>query len=87
MKYNNKDFYLSAFLITSGCSLVGTVKENSVTTLFEFNDTAQLQNLIKQYYSMTATVEPMAYGAAIRSLKSVIHATNSNSNNYESKLQ
>lgn len=78
-KYKNRDFYLSAFLISSGCPLVGHSRENQTTTLFEFEETKRLKELVEKYYSMMASVEPMAYGAAIRSLKSVIHSANTNS--------
>lgn len=77
--YKSKDFYLSAYLISKGCPLKGHSRENQTTTLFEFNENAELQKLVEQYYSMTALIEPMAYGSAIRSLKSVIHAANTNS--------
>jgi hypothetical protein len=76
--YANRDFYLSAFIIARGCPLTGHSRVNQ-TTLFEFEETAELRKLVEQYYSMTALIEPMAYGAAIRSLKSVIHAANTNS--------
>ena len=76
--YKSRDFYLSAFLITKGCPLSGHSRENT-TTLFEFEENAELRKAVEQYYSMAATVEPMAYGASIRSLKSVIHAANTNS--------
>ena len=74
--YKNRDFYFSAFLISRGCPLVGQSRENQTTTLFEFEETKQLYELVEKYYSMTASVEPMSFGAAIRSLKSVIHAAN-----------
>ena len=77
--YKNRDFYLSAFLISRGCPLSGHSRENQTTTLFEFEETKQLKELVEKYYSMTGIVEPMSYGAAIRSLKSVIHSANTNS--------
>jgi len=42
----------------------------------------ELKEFVEKYYSMTASVEPMAYGAAIRSLKSVIHSANTNSERF-----
>ncbi len=80
--YKNRDFYLSAFLISRGCPLVGHSRENQTTTLFEFEETKLLKELVEKYYSMTASVEPMSYGAAIRSLKSVIHSANTNSERF-----
>lgn len=77
--YTNADFYLTAFLITKGCPLKGHSQSDQQKTIFEFEDNSELRKLVEKYYSMTASVEPMAYGASIRSLKSVIHSTYSNS--------
>ena len=74
--YQNKDFYMSAFLIASGCKLLGSERERSFT-LFNFEDTDSLQKLVTAFYTMKATIEPMSYSSVIRSLKSVIHASNS----------
>lgn len=74
--YQNKDFYMSAFLIASGCKLQGCERERSFT-LFNFEDTDSLQKLVTAFYTMKATIEPMSYSSVIRSLKSVIHASNS----------
>ena len=76
--YKSSDFYLSAYLLTEGCPLTGHSRLNQ-TTMFEFEDTEFLQKLVAQYYSMAAHIEPMAFGATIRNLKSVIHSANSNS--------
>ena len=75
--YTNKDFYLSSYLIAAGIQLKSYHKTNGKTN-FEFDNSDKLQDLIQKYYSMTASVEPMAYGAAIKNLKSVIHS-NANS--------
>jgi hypothetical protein len=74
--YQNKDFYMSAYLIASGCKLLGCEREKSFT-LFNFEDTDSLQKLVTAFYTMRATIEPMSYSSVIRSLKSVIHASNS----------
>ena len=71
--YTNRDFYLSSYLIATGVQLKSYRKTNGITT-FEFDNSDKLHNLIHKYYSMTASVEPMAYGAAIKNLKSVIHS-------------
>jgi hypothetical protein len=77
--FTNADFYLTAFLITTGCPLKGHSKSDQHQTIFEFEDNSELRDLVAKFYSMTSSVEPMAYSANIRSLKSVIHAANSNS--------
>jgi hypothetical protein len=80
--YRNRDFYLSAFLISKGCKLIGTSKENPTTTLFEFEDTVELRKLVDEYYTMNATTEVLAFVSSIRSLKSVIHATDTNTGKF-----
>ncbi len=75
--YSNKDFYLASFLVSSGCSLQQTKVEDGVTTFF-FNRDEQLNKLVSQYYTLKARVEPMTYGQAIRTLKSIIHTSKLN---------
>ncbi len=80
--YKSKDFYLSSYLIANGCNLIDNIVEDEVTTfIFEKND--ELKILIGNYYSLKSRVEPMAYGQAIRTLKSVIHASKTNSKTYK----
>ena len=71
--YSNRDFYLSSFIIAAGIPLRSYHKTNGITT-FEFDNSIKLNDLVNEYYSMSAVVEPMAYGAAIKNLKSVIHS-------------
>jgi hypothetical protein len=79
--YSTKDFYLSSFLMANDCNLLDNNVENGVTTfVFEMND--GIKKLIGSYYSLRSRVEPMAYGQAIRTLKSVIHASKSNAKSY-----
>ena len=76
--YRNKDFYLSAYLISKGFPLTGNLRENPTTTLFEFEDTLALRKYVEEFYSMKSSIEPIQFAAAIRSLKSVIHRANTN---------
>jgi len=77
-RYTNRDFYLSAYLVASGCLLTGHNKERGIT-MFEFEDSEKLQELVQTYFSMMGKVEPIAFSSAIRSLKSVLHSTDVNS--------
>ena len=77
----SKDFYLSSYLMAIGCNLLDNIVDNGVTTfVFEKND--EVKKLVGNYYSLKSKVEPLAYGQAIRTLKSVIHASKSNSKSY-----
>ena len=73
--YLTKDFYLAAYLIAEGVKLLSHHRNGTITT-FCFNDDELLKQMIKKYYAMQSSVEPMTYSNAIRSLKSVLHSSN-----------
>jgi len=79
--YSSKDFYLSSYLIANGCNLIDNIVEDRVTT-FVFENNVEVKKLIGNYYSLKSRVEPLAYGQAIRTLKSVIHASKTNAKSY-----
>lgn len=87
--YSNEDFYLSAYLLTTGHRLIEHTRKQGKTT-FVFESTNDIQNAVTEYYSMKATVEPMKYGNSIRALKSIIHSystsTSDRGNKYEQQL-
>jgi hypothetical protein len=80
------DFYSSAFLLASGEKLQQTYKRRS-QTVFVFEDSEEIQNLLNNYFAMQAEINASAYAQAIKNLKNIIHTGNSysnhNSNNYE----
>lgn len=85
-EYETKDFYFSAFLLAMGCDLIKQTRKNSITT-FTFTMDSNTIELMEDYYSLRAMIEPMAFGNAIRQLKSIIYSsansntgTNSNAN-------
>ena len=59
--YTNRDFYLSSYLLAAGMNLKSYHKTNGITT-FEFDNSENLQQLVKKYYSMNATLNAMEYG-------------------------
>ena len=71
--YTTKDFYLGAYLMAQGNELKSFDKQNGVT-FFIFNDTKNLQEQINEYYGMSARVNPINYGNALKNLKTIIHA-------------
>jgi isopropylmalate/homocitrate/citramalate synthase len=79
--YTNRDFYLSSYLIAAGMQLKSFRKTDGITT-FEFDNTEELQALINKYYNMSATINVIAYGAAIKNHKSVIHSDAYTKSNY-----
>ena len=80
-KYSTKDFYLSAYLLALGHRLANHKREDGIT-LFEFDDTKELDDNVSEYYSLTASVNPVSYGNSIRTLKTILH---SNENEHTTK--
>jgi len=78
--YSNEDFYLSAYLLTTGYKLIEHTRQKGLTT-FVFESTDSIENAVNEYYSMNAKVEPMKYGNSIRSLKSIIHSYSTSTSN------
>lgn len=78
--YSNEDFYLSAYLLTTGYKLIEHTRNRGLTT-FVFESTNDIHNDVTEYYSMNAKVEPMKYGNSIRSLKSIIHSYTTSTSN------
>lgn len=87
--YTNKDFYLSAYLVAEGFELFSFNREHGLTQ-FHFEESEKLQKSLKKFFSLAATVEPVKYGNAIKSLKTLIHSeqtSNSKSNNFYAPQQ
>ena len=70
--YENKDFYLSAFLMASGIDLHSHQRQGPIS-VFRFIKNNELINLVDQYYTDGGWVKPMRYSTYIRTLKSILH--------------
>ena len=79
-KITNRDFYFSAYLMANGCKLSSHTKSRGITT-FIFDD-ERISELSDNYYSMSALVEPISFGNALKTLKSIIHSTDTNSKGF-----
>jgi hypothetical protein len=79
--YTTSDFYLSAFLVASDVPLRSHQRWNGKTS-FEFAETDELSQLIDEYYADHVKVSPVRYGNALKNLKALIYAGNTNTNNY-----
>ena len=55
------EIYCSSYLIAAGMRLKSFHRTNGITT-FEFDNSEKLQQLVNNYYSMSATVNVTAYG-------------------------
>jgi hypothetical protein len=86
--YENRDFYLSSYLICEGFEMLRHQKDSRGFTTFIFEDSLLLQEYVRKYYSLKARTNPVSFSHAIKSLKTIIHedtllTLNTNTNNYE----
>ena len=85
--FETKDFYLSGFLLCNRFLLIENNREQGFT-VFSFQDSPELQQIVKKYYRSETTVDPVFYGMILRQLKGVIHnssvSTQNQVNNNES---
>ena len=71
--YPVADFYLAAFLITSGFELLRVELAGENRVLFLLRDTPQRTQVVADFYGRRAVVDPLAFKDAIVNLKSLIH--------------
>lgn len=71
--YSLYDFYLAAYLICSGLDLVKTDRIESNRVVFVLQDSSNRNQLIQDFYSHRARIDPLAYKDTISNLKALIH--------------
>lgn len=71
--YSNRDFYLSAYLICKGCTLIKHIRDGGATT-FTFHNSKDLQKLVDDFYQMKGFIDALSYSGAVRNLKTIIHS-------------
>lgn len=80
--YISRDFYLSAYLLAEGDELRTYEKDEQNLTRFIFQNSPSLQQHVRKFYALEALVNPIAYGNALRNLKSMIHSSTNLKPNY-----
>jgi nitrogen fixation protein FixH len=85
--FKTKDLYFAAFLLASGQTLKGHTQERG-NTEFIFSHTNVLDKAVAAYTALSASVNPVAYANAIRTLKSVVvQNIYINENKYQSTIR
>ncbi len=70
--FETTDFYLACYLRFDSYRLVGIRREGS-RSVFRFEDRADRQDAMLAFFNNEGTVRPLAYSAAIKDLKALIH--------------
>jgi hypothetical protein len=70
----SSDFYIAAFLRSSGFNLIGINKSDPRRFTFIFKDKASRAKLLNDFFAGRATTEPRQFVAAIKELKSLMYS-------------
>ncbi len=70
--YTTKDFNLSAFLLSNGLNLQSTYGDNG-KTYFTFVDSVLAEKMAADYFGLKASVNPITYSNALKTLKMIIY--------------
>ena len=70
--FETTDFYLACYMRCDGFRLVGLRREGP-RSVFRFEDRANRKNLMLAFFNNEGNVRPLAYAAAIKDLKALIH--------------
>ncbi len=65
-----KDLYLASYLLSSGCELRGHDRSHGIT-MFIFARTDELDELVRVYFSEQASVNPLRYDEAMKTLRNI----------------
>jgi len=65
-----KDLYVASYLRASDCALEKTERKDNIT-FFCFQRTERLDELLSDYYSTSAVVNPLRYDEALRMLRTL----------------
>lgn len=70
--FETTDFYLACFLRCDGFRLAG-IRRNGTRSVFRFEDRADREAITLAFFNNEGSVRPLAYSAAIKDLKAMIH--------------
>ena len=70
--FETTDFYLACYLRCDGFRLAGMRREGP-RSVFRFEDRVDRQDAMLAFFNNEGNVRPLAYSAAIKDLKALIH--------------
>lgn len=70
--FESTDFYLACYLRCHGFRLMG-VRREGPRSVFQFEDRNDRQAVTLSFFNNEGSVRPLAYSAAIKDLKALIH--------------
>lgn len=70
--FETTDFYLACYLRCDGFRLAG-IRREGPRSVFRFEDRAHRRDAMLAFFNNEGSVRPLAYAAAIKDLKALIH--------------
>ena len=70
--FETTDFYLACYLRCDGFRLVGMRREGR-RSVFRFEDRVDREGVMLAFFNNEGNVRPLAYAAAVKDLKALIH--------------
>ena len=70
--FETTDFYLACYLRCDGFRLAG-IRRDGVRSVFQFEDRTDREAATLSFFNNEGSVRPLAYSAAIKDLKALIH--------------
>jgi hypothetical protein len=70
--FETTDFYLACYLRCAGYRLAG-IRRDGKRSVFRFEDRADREEATLAFFNNEGTVRPLAFSAAIKDLKALIH--------------
>lgn len=70
--FETTDFYLACYLRCDGFRLAG-IRRDGTRLVFQFEDRTDRGSVTLSFFNSEGSVRPLAYSAAIKDLKALIH--------------
>jgi uncharacterized protein DUF5659 len=70
--FETRDFYLACFLRCAGYKLID-LRAEGLRRVFVFTDRPERRNDVIAFYGEGGSVRPLAFAAAIKDMKAVLH--------------
>ena len=75
-RYRTKDMPLASYLLCEDIPLVECEKKSNGTSVFVFDESPALLQLVDKYFSFKALVNPILFANATKNLKSIMYRDN-----------
>lgn len=84
--YTSKDFYFSGYLLANGLCLQSATG-NKGKMFFTFTDSELAEKMSADYFGLKASISPIIYANALKTLKMIIHNNETTNEQFQSQIE